>query len=192
MTVVREFIANAQEGPSGYKAFVRGKEVRYDTTTINNLLHLQYNPTGPDEGETLLNDDAKMPEVTRIICQSRGTQWAIMKDEHTHFPSKDLYPHMKVWHHFIYARLLPTMHLSEVTKEQAVLLYGIQMGQKINVGRWVQSNISHAIYQGSGGIPHPTLLTELIAAHCIYTSGTEVLKPKGPLNQKAIERIIVQ
>ena len=70
---------------------------------------------------------------------------------------------MKVWHHFICARLTPTMHLLKVTKERAVLLYGIQMGLKINVGRWIQSNISHTIYQSSGGIPHPTLLTKLIA-----------------------------
>ena len=73
MTVVCEFFANAPEGPSNYKVFVRGKEVKYDTTTINNLLRLQYNPTGQDEVEYLLNDSANMVEVTRVICQSRGT-----------------------------------------------------------------------------------------------------------------------
>ena len=65
------------------------------------------------------------------------------------------------------------------------------MRQKINVGRWVQSNINHAIHQGLGGIPHTTLLTELIATHGIDTTGAEVLQPKGPLNQKAIELIIM-
>ena len=98
---------------------------------------------------------------------------------------------MKVWHYFICARLMPTMHLSEVTKERSVLLYGILMGKKINVGRWVQLIINHAIRQGSGGIPHPTLLTELIAAHGIDTTGVEILQPKGPLHQKAIERIMI-
>ena len=58
MTVVREFFANAPEGLSNYKVFVRGKEVKYDTTTINNLLSFQYNPTGLDEVEYLLNDSA--------------------------------------------------------------------------------------------------------------------------------------
>ena len=99
---------------------------------------------------------------------------------------------MKVWHHFIYARLPPTMHLSEVTKEQAVLLYGIQKGLKINVGRWIQSNISHTIRQGSRGIPHPTLPTELITSYGIDTTGSKVLQPKGSLNQRAIECIITQ
>ena len=41
---------------------------------------------------------------------------------------------MKVWHHFISTRLMLTMHLSEVIKKQVVLLYGIQMGFKINLG----------------------------------------------------------
>ena len=149
--------------------------MKYDTTTINTLLCLQYNPTGPDEVQYLLNDTAKLTEVTRVICQSRGTQCTIVRDEHAHFPAKDLHPHIKVWHHFICARLRPTMHFSEVTKEQAVLLYGIQMGLKINVGQWIQSNIDQTVHQGSGGIPHSTLLTELIVAHGVDTTGFEVL-----------------
>ena len=83
------------------------------------------------------------------------------------------------------------MYLLEVTKKRAALLYVIFMGKKINVGRWVQHNINHAIRQGTGGIPHPTLLTELIASHGIDTGGTEILQPKGPLHQKAIKRIMV-
>ena len=83
------------------------------------------------------------------------------------------------------------MHLSEVTKEHATLLYAILMGKKINIGRWVQHNINHAICQGSGGIPHPTLLTELIASHGIDTRGAEILQPKGLFHQEVIERIMV-
>ena len=67
------------------------------------------------------------------------------------------------------------MHLSEVTKEQAMLFYGIQIGLKINVGQWIQSSIDHTIRQGSRGIPYPTLLTDLIAAHGVNTKGSEVL-----------------
>ena len=86
--MVHEFFANAQEGTSTHKVFVRGKEVKYDTTTINNLLRLQYNPTGPKEVEHLLNDSANMAEIIRVICQSQGTQWTVVKDEHAQFPLK--------------------------------------------------------------------------------------------------------
>ena len=90
-----------------------------------------------------------MDEVSRFICKSGATQWTIVRDKHAHFPFKDLKQHMKVLHHFIFAKLTPTMHLSEITRERAILLYGIQKGLKINVGRWIQSNISHIVQQGS-------------------------------------------
>ena len=83
------------------------------------------------------------------------------------------------------------MHLSKVTKERVALLYAILMGKKINVGWWVQHNINHAIREGSEGIPHPTLLTKLIASHGIDIVGSEILQPKGPLHQKAIECMMI-
>ena len=73
MTVVREFFANTPEGPTGHKVFVRGKEVKYDSTTINNLFRLQYNPIGPDDVDILLNNEANISMVTQAICLSRGT-----------------------------------------------------------------------------------------------------------------------
>ena len=51
MTVVHEFYANAVKNTSTPVVFVRGKHVRYDAGTINQLLHLQYTPHGPDELE---------------------------------------------------------------------------------------------------------------------------------------------
>ena len=189
--VIREFFANAPNDPTIRKVFVRGKEVKYDATTINNLLRLHYNPMGPDDVDLLLNDNDNLPVFTHAICLSSGTRWNMVREGPAHFPSKDLHPHMKVWHHFICARLVPTKHLSEVTKERAALLYAIMTGKKINVGRWIQQNIHAAIGQASGGIPHPTLLIELIASHNINTEGTKVLQPKGLLHQRGIERILV-
>ena len=82
------------------------------------------------------------------------------------------------------------LYTSEVRKDRGLLLYGIKKGLKINVGGWINSNIHHAIWQGSGGIPHPTLLTELIASHGINTTSQEVLQPKSLLNLKAIKPIV--
>ena len=61
------------------------------------------------------------------------------------------------------------------TKERALLLYEIKKGLNINVRHWVSSNIRHTIRQGSRGIPHPTLLTELIVSQGIDTTGQEIL-----------------
>ena len=120
----------------------------------------------------------------------RGYRWNILRNEHTHFPSKDLHQNMKVWHHFIYGRLVPTIHTSKVTKGRVLLLYGIKKGLKINIGCWIHSNIRHTIRHGSEGIPHPTVLTELITSQVIDTTCQEVLQPKSPLNLKVIEQIM--
>ena len=144
MTVIRKFFKNAAECTLGYTVFVRGKQVKYGAEIINQLLCLPYNPSGPDEVEYLMNA-TNMEEISSAICKSGCIRWTIVRDEHAHFPSKDLQQNMKGWHHFICGRLMPTMHTSEVTKGRALLLYGIQKGLKINVGRWVKSNIHHTI-----------------------------------------------
>ena len=83
---------------------------------------------------------------------------------------------------------MPTMHLSEVTKERVALLYVILLGKKINVGQWIQHNINHAIRQGSGGIPHPTMLSLLHMA--LILKAPKYSSQKGRFNKKGIERIL--
>ena len=90
-------------------------------------------------------NSTNMEEVSNAIYKSGGTRWTIVRDEHAHFPCKDLKQNMKVWHHFICGRLVPTMYTLEVTKERPMLLYGIQKGLKINVGKWINSNIGHTV-----------------------------------------------
>ena len=75
-------------------------------------------------------------------------------------------------------------------KDRALLLYGIKKGLKSNVGGWIYSNIHHTIQQGFGVIPHPTLLTELIASHGIDNTSLEVFQPKSLLNPKVIKQIV--
>ena len=70
MKVVREFFANAMECTSDYTVFVRGKQVRYDAGTINQLFQLPYNPSGPNEVDYLMNL-VNMEEVSNAICKKR-------------------------------------------------------------------------------------------------------------------------
>ena len=96
---------------------------------------------------------------------------------------------MKIWNYFICAWLMPTAHLTEVTREQALLLYDIKKGLTINIGHWISANIRHAAQNVSIGILHPTLVTELIAMVGVSTLDQDILQLKNPLNQRAIERI---
>ena len=54
MTVVYKLYASIAKNTSTTVVFVRGKQVRYDASTINQLLHLQYTPYKPDELDMLL------------------------------------------------------------------------------------------------------------------------------------------
>ena len=94
MTIVREFYANAIENTSTPTVFVRGKQVRYDTGTINQLFRLQYTPHRPNKLATLV-ESVNMQEISNEIYGG-GTKWNIVRGEHTHFSSKDLHQNMKV------------------------------------------------------------------------------------------------
>ena len=71
MSVVLKFFVNAVECNSGYTVFVRGKLVRYDVGTINQLFRLPYNPSGPNEVDYLMNS-ANMEEVSNAICKNEA------------------------------------------------------------------------------------------------------------------------
>ena len=66
MTVVRDFYVNATENTSTPVLFVRGKQVRYDAGTINQLFRLQYTPIKPD-GLDVLIESSNMEEVINEI-----------------------------------------------------------------------------------------------------------------------------
>ena len=135
MTVVHEFYANTWDSTPTPMVFVQEKQVRYDAGVFNTLLQLQYNPHGPDV-VALLVDSTNMEEISAEIC-GRVTKSDIVRGVHAHFPLRDLQQNMKVWHHFICGRLVPTLHTLEVTKEKTLLLFGIKKGLKINVGWWI-------------------------------------------------------
>ena len=47
----------------------------------------------------------------------------------------------KVWHNFICAILKPSLHLSTVTRDKAILLYAIMQGIQFDVGHVIEWGI---------------------------------------------------
>ena len=97
---------------------------------------------------------------------------------------------MKIWHHFICTQLMLIAHLTKVTREWALLLNSIKKGLTINVGHQISPNIRHAAQNVTTGIPHLTLMIELIAAVGLSTLNQEILQLTNPLKQRAIEQIM--
>ena len=88
-----------------------------------------------------------------------------------------------IWHKFIYATLKPSLHLSTVTRDKAILLYAIVQG--------IQFDVSHVIEQGiiestqgrcTEALIHPPLITKLCRT-------TEV--PMHDSKEKAIHRHLI-
>ena len=68
----------------------------------------------------------------------------------------------KVWFYFLASVLVPTRHLSTVREQEAILLYAILKGYKLNVGTLIENSIMR-YHEGNkrGVIPHPATITVL-------------------------------
>ena len=68
----------------------------------------------------------------------------------------------KVWFYFMASVLVPTRHLSTVREQEAIMLYAILKGYKLNIGAVIENSIMR-YHEGNkrGLIPHPATITIL-------------------------------
>ena len=68
----------------------------------------------------------------------------------------------KVWFYFLASVFVPTRHLSTVREQEAIMLYAILKGYKLNVGTIIENSIMR-YHEGNkrGLIPHPATITVL-------------------------------
>ena len=68
----------------------------------------------------------------------------------------------KVWFYFLASVLVPTRHLSTVREQEAIMLYAILKGYKINIRTIIENSIMR-YHEGNkrGVIPHPATITIL-------------------------------
>ena len=68
----------------------------------------------------------------------------------------------KVWFYFLSLVILPSKHLSTVRKEEALLLYAMLKGYKMNVGKIIEKSILNYYCSSYRGlIPYPSTITRL-------------------------------
>ena len=69
---------------------------------------------------------------------------------------------MKVWFYFLASVLIPTKHVCTLREQEAVLLYAILKGYKLNAGAIIENSIMK-YHEGNkrGLIPHPATITWL-------------------------------
>ena len=93
----------------------------------------------------------------------------------------DLTEEAKVWFYFINSLLMPSKHLSTVRREEAIPLYALLKGHKINVGKIIEKSIL-GYYESNyrSLIPYPATITRLCIKGGVEEEwGSEETYPKA-------------
>lgn len=119
--MIAEFYVNAIDRVNSVVQ-VRGKPMAFDSDTINAYYRL-HTLSLSNRYEDLC---PSLDGVLQSLCKP-GTQWTMKvgTTEKVHFSYSTLSRYGKAWYAFICAKLMPTRHKNDVTKERACLLYGI-------------------------------------------------------------------
>ena len=72
---------------------------------------------------------------------------------------------------------MPTTHLSDVSRERAILLYAIMSGPSIDVGWVIFDSYRRCVRQKVGGIVFPSLIMALCAFNGVNWVANEELGP---------------
>ena len=86
--------------------------------------------------------------------QGRGEQKTINRG--------DLTEEAKVWFYFLASVMVPTKHVCTVREQEAIILYAMLKGYKLNAGAVIENSIMR-YHEGNkrGLIPHPATITRL-------------------------------
>lgn len=185
--LVREFYANAPAHENG-KVFVRGKRVSFSGKAINKLFGLP--EIGRDGYTTYYEEDQVDYQAVLQEIAVPGTTWKTTEGRPVTFKSIGLKKDCKAWHYFVGARLMPVRHMSDVTKERAVLIYCIVTGRSVDVGHFISAQIENCYKQQSMSLFFPSVVTALCVASGVqFEAYEETLAPMAALNDIKILRM---
>ena len=141
-------------------------------------------------------DNPNREKIARKLTDGKG-KWGQGKGEQKTINRGDLTEEAKVWFYFLASVMVPTKHVYTVREQEAIILYAMLKGYKINAGAIIENSIMR-YHEGNkrGLIPHPATITRLCLRagvkgtweeeeECPKVSPltlTEV--SKGPKNQK--------
>ena len=191
--VVKEFNSNLV-GRKDNTVFVRGAWVPYGAKAINEAYRMARHKHGSKFKKLLENPNfkkiaKKLTDGKAQLGQGEGGPKTLNRGSLTE--------EAKVWFYFLASVLIPTKHLCTVREQEAIMLYAILKGYKLNVGIIIENSIMR-YHEGNkrGLIPHPATITVLclkVGVKGVWEEEEEVplTSPllligvsKGPRNQK--------
>ena len=104
-------------------------------------------------------------KVIDLLTAGQGKWEATRKNPHYAINKGPLTEEAKVWFYFLSSVILPTKHLCAVREQEAIILYALLKGYKMNVGGLIEGSIrGYNLSNKRGLIPHLTIINRL----CIF------------------------
>ena len=156
--VVREFYSNLVWRKQN-SFFVRGVWVPYGAETINAM----YGMEGQKHGSKYkkIADKPNHEKIARRLTEG-NVKWGKGQGEKKIINGGDLVEEAKVWFYFLAYVLVRTKHVFIVREQEAVILYAILKGYKLNAGAIIENSIMK-YHEGNkrGLIPLPATIIRL-------------------------------
>ena len=187
-SLVKELFANMVE-KEGKRVYVKGQWVEFIREEINKLFNVKVQKDGSKFMKQLKEPEHQ--KIVDLLMAGKGKWKGTNKTPFKSIAKGNLTEEAKVWFYFISFVLMPSKHLSIVRREEAILLYALLKGYKINVGKIIEKSIlGYSESKCRGMIPHPATITRL----CIHGGvdkewGTEETYPRAsPLTLTGITK----
>ena len=101
-------------------------------------------------------------KIVDLLTNKKGKWHSTSKDQHKEIFRSSLTEEAKVWFYFLASTLLPSKHLTIVSRKEAILLYSLLKGYKMNVGKIIEESIlDYFNSKYRGYLPHPAIVTKL-------------------------------
>ena len=160
--LAREFYAN-MVGMREDSIYVRGVWVPFGHKRINEMFKLKELKHSSKFKKLVENLDHE--KIINLLTAGQGKWEAIRKNPHYTINRGSLIEEAYVWFYFLSSVILPTKHLCAVREQEAIILYALLKGYKMNVGGLIEGLIrGYHLSNKRGLIPHPTTIIRL----CIF------------------------
>ena len=130
-TLAREFYAN-MVGMREDLVYVRGVWAPFGHKRINEMFKLKELKHGSKFKKLVENPDPE--KIINLLTGGQGKWEATRKNPHYTIKRGSLIEEAKVWFYFLSSIILPTKHLCAIREQEAIILYALLKGYKMNVG----------------------------------------------------------
>ncbi|PIN08698.1 hypothetical protein CDL12_18723 [Handroanthus impetiginosus] len=178
-TMVREFYANVKlNSLNNNRVLVRGTTVDFSSSAVNNLFDAPI-VDEPNDFEAFIQHLPSWETISEVLCTAPPNWILNVHNEPVGIPRSSLTNEAWDWLRFINARLYPSSHLSEISKDRAILLYAILTGVPLNIGRYINGAI---LKSARGGMTISLYFPSLVTALCqqeglVNLPGDELIQP---------------